>query len=129
LALVSLLTKANARSTTKDVVAQVQVVAAPDTVVGAASGIDDLAIAAFIDEDNWEGAGSVAVSTTATTSDNLVTLAASKQDDKGTVTYTEGSVALVRLTGTVTESPTTPWAETDGFTTTIAFSFKPAAEE
>jgi hypothetical protein len=126
---VSLLTKANARSTTKDVVAQVQVVAAPDTVVGAATGIDDLAIKAFIDEDNWEGASSVAVSTTATTNDNLVTLAAMTKDKDDNELYAEGGVALVRLNGTVTESPATPWAETDGFTTTIAFSFKPAAEE
>lgn len=44
----------------------------------------------------------------------------------GTVTaYPTGSIMAVRLAGVVTESPRTPWAETDGFTVNVSYTFKP----
>lgn len=36
-----------------------------------------------------------------------------------------GGVALFRLAGEVVTSPTEPWATTDGFTATVAFTFSP----
>lgn len=36
-----------------------------------------------------------------------------------------GGVALFRLAGEVVASPTEPWATTDGFTATVAFTFSP----
>jgi hypothetical protein len=57
----------------------------------------------------------------------LVTLAASKVGTDGTVSYNVGSIALYRLSGTVTTAPEKDWADTDKFTATIAFTFTPAA--
>jgi hypothetical protein len=42
-------------------------------------------------------------------------------------TYQEGSIVQFRLDGKVTESPDEAWTTKDGFTATIAFTFKPAA--
>ncbi len=37
----------------------------------------------------------------------------------------DGGAAFFRLSGTVSKKPTTAWADTDGFTTTVAFTFEP----
>lgn len=39
-----------------------------------------------------------------------------------------GGAAYFRLTGKAVKAPTTPWAATDGFTATIAFTFEPTSE-
>lgn len=39
--------------------------------------------------------------------------------------YPAGSIMAVRLAGVVTESPRTPWAETDGFSVAVSYTFKP----
>jgi hypothetical protein len=63
----------------------------------------------------------VVLSTKATTStQGLVKLAAADADG----VPTDNSVGLFRLSGQVVENPKTPWAKTDGFGATIAFTFK-----
>jgi ribosomal protein L30E len=125
---VNLVTKVNAKSTAKDIYAQVQMVAAPDSVAGAKAAIGDLAIKACIDDANWTSANSLAVSTSETSNSSMVTLAKNTMETDGSLaTYAKGAIALVRLTGSVTESPADDWAETDSFTTTIAYTFKPAS--
>jgi hypothetical protein len=42
--------------------------------------------------------------------------------------YAAGSIALIRLTGKLVEEPSTAWTTKDGFTTTLAFTFKPASD-
>jgi hypothetical protein len=70
----------------------------------------------------------------AATADKLATLAASKVTGTGSdavVTYNAGSIVLYRLAGEVVTKPddSTPWADGDGFTATIAFTFTPHVEE
>jgi spore germination protein YaaH len=68
--------------------------------------------------------------------DGLATLAASKvttttdtsNKTTKTVTYNAGSIVLFRLAGEVVTKPSTAWATTDTFTTTIAFTFTPSTE-
>lgn len=67
----------------------------------------------------------VVLSTKATTSSQgLVKLDAATAGTGGTLEPGNDSVGLFRLGGQVVESPKTPWAKTDGFGATIAFSFK-----
>lgn len=63
---------------------------------------------------------------------DIVTLKAANQEDGRFASYAEGSVALVRFTGTCVEEPrkaddsaADPWAADDKFTATIVFTFKP----
>jgi hypothetical protein len=48
-------------------------------------------------------------------------------DASKTRTYGAGSIVQFRLDGTVTEDPEEAWSTDDKFTTTIAFTFKPAS--
>lgn len=48
-------------------------------------------------------------------------------DGTSVTAYPAGSIMAIRLAGVVTESPRTPWAETDGFTVTVSYTFKPVA--
>lgn len=59
--------------------------------------------------------------TAAATKENMLTL---KAKDAATGLQV-GSVGLFRLAGQVVASPRDAWATTDGFTATVAFSFKP----
>jgi hypothetical protein len=122
------------KGTDNEIAAQLQLVQAGKDIVGEktkdATTIADAVIKASANSTTWDEATSVTLDTTnPVTKDGLVTLAASKVAADKTVTYNEGSIALVRLTGSCIESPTKEWAETDGFTATIAYTFKPAAEE
>jgi hypothetical protein len=124
---VNFVTKASNKSTTKDVLATLQLVQAPEKVAGDPDGINDLVIEACTTESNWTNASSLALSGTASVSNaSMATLAASTLADGELDKYGAGSVVLVRLTGSVTESPTDPWTEDDGFTTTVTYTFKPA---
>jgi hypothetical protein len=52
--------------------------------------------------------------------------AATPKDGSTEAKYAEGSIAVFRLAGEVVEDPADDaWSESDGFTTTIAFTFKP----
>jgi hypothetical protein len=128
---VNFVTKANSKSTTKDVLAQLQLVQAPEKVAGDPDGINDLVIEACTTEANWENASSLTLVTTegGATNASMATLAASTLSDGELDKYGAGSVVLVRLTGSVTESPAEPWSEDDGFITTVTYTFKPAAVE
>ena len=46
-------------------------------------------------------------------------------DGTTVASYDAASVMGIRLAGVVTESPRTPWAETDGFTVNVSYTFKP----
>jgi hypothetical protein len=82
----------------------------------------------------WESATSLTLdSAQKAEKSGMVTLAASTiatQTVSGqsttTTTYNKGSVALVRLTGSVVESPATDWVAADGFKAVVAYTFKPA---
>jgi hypothetical protein len=47
-------------------------------------------------------------------------------DNSGTKKYSKESIVEFRLEGNVTEDPEKAWTTKDGFTATIAFTFKPA---
>jgi hypothetical protein len=62
----------------------------------------------------------------AVTKSNIGTLAKATMDNDGAFSaYAAGSVLYIRLNGNVVQSPKTAWAATDGFTSTIAFTFTP----
>lgn len=101
--------------------------------------LEDLLIDAFVDDDTWAGAGTLAApavskgaatGTAAKSNAALATLGAAT-DNMGMVTYGNDSIAVFRLVGDVAEEPVKadssedPWKETDGFTATIVFKFKP----
>lgn len=46
-------------------------------------------------------------------------------DGTAVTSYDGASVMAIRLSGVVTEAPRTPWAETDGFTVNVSYTFKP----
>lgn len=52
-------------------------------------------------------------------------LATIKGVDPTAMTPVAGSLAMFRLTGSCVKAPTTPWATTDSFTATVAFTFAP----
>jgi hypothetical protein len=133
----NIVTKANSKSTTKDVLAQLQMVASKATDLEASTETGAMAdtskdklITEFATASTWTDSGvtSLTLSTSETTNSSMGTLAASTIDTTNKkIKYAAGSVALFRLTGSVTESPTEAWATTDGFTTTVAFTFKPVS--
>lgn len=103
--------------------------AAPSTLAGAVSAVDTAAIAAAYAA--WEPTAynadtDLVLGTRAANMDNVVTLKAAKVDGSGAFEeFKAGSIAFVRLSGDAVASPRTPWAATDGFTATIAYTFAP----
>ena len=101
--------------------------------------LEDLLVDAFVDDNTWNGAGTLAApavakgATTGTAAKSNAALAVlgAAVDESGMVTYGNDSIAVFRLTGDVAEEPVKtgnvedPWKETDGFTATIVFKFKP----
>lgn len=68
------------------------------------------------------------VSNKAGTPKEMAKLAKSTITESGgskTITWNEGSIAMFRLSGQVTEEPKTAWTAADGFSVTVAFTFKP----
>jgi hypothetical protein len=118
------------RSTAKEVYAQLQMVSSSvaeksDATTFADDVLKDFAAA------NWDNGSSLTLTSDAAgaTGSGLVTLAAVKSVAGKVYEYDTGSIAHVRLTGTVVESPTTAWSETnDTFTANIAFTFRPASD-
>lgn len=101
--------------------------------------LEDKLVDAFVDDDTWTGAGTLAAPAvakgattgTATKSQTALAVLGAAVDEMGMVTYGNDSIAVFRLTGDVAEEPVKadssedPWKETDGFTATIVFKFKP----
>lgn len=106
--------------------------AADTGLIGASSVVTAASIAtafAAWEAEDYDANTDVIVSTRAASTNNLVTLRAATVTGSGssaTVTYNAGSIGLFRLSGDCPSAPRTPWADTDGFTTTIAFSFNVA---
>lgn len=59
------------------------------------------------------------------TSAPLIQLNPGAANTAGEIEVKSGGIAMFRLAGSVAKSPTTAWKTTDGFTTTIAFTFEP----
>lgn len=59
-----------------------------------------------------------------TSTQGMVKLDAATANTDGDLEPQTGSVGFFRLSGQVVEAPKTPWAKTDGFGATIAFTFK-----
>jgi hypothetical protein len=100
-----------------------QLEAAASAKSGSGDSLEKGLIEEFGADDTWTGATAVDFDTTGAigTKTKLVTLKEVDSSKK----YQAGSIAQVRLNGKVSEDPeTTPWATTDTFTTTIAFTFK-----
>lgn len=96
--------------------------ATADAVADKAKGTDDADDAVLV-------LGTKAVSTGA---EGLVKLKAADIAADSTVTVDDDGVGFFRLDGQVVESPKTAWAKADGFSATIAFTFKaekPAATQ
>jgi hypothetical protein len=108
---------------------------AADWAVGLADADKDALNKAFGTDATWTSAKSLTLSTDDVVSmadmGTLEAVASAASDSQGTVTtpahYAAGSIALFRISGAVTEDPETAWTTTDGFTATVAFSFKPAS--
>ena len=75
----------------------------------------------------YSEATDIPVSTIAATAvaKELGTLKGATVNSGAVTAYPAGSIMAVRLAGVVTESPRTPWAETDGFSVAISYTFKP----
>lgn len=74
----------------------------------------------------YAAAKDVVVTDTAPAEKKMATLKAATMETDGSFkTYNAGSIALVRLAGNVVKKPTTAWAESDGFSATIAYTFSP----
>jgi hypothetical protein len=133
-------------TTDKQIYAQLQMVANSAAITGytgtstsdwktALTDTDkDTLNGAFAKDSTWTGASSLTLSTDdAVTKADMVTLAKVKDptyDTAGTTmtapaAYDKGSVAMFRITGSVTEDPENAWTTSDGFVATIAFTFKP----
>lgn len=121
---------APATSKTAFVYLQAKASTAADTdLIGAEANVTAAKIAtayAAWEAEDYDSATDVIVSTRAATTEDLVTLRAATVDNAGAVTYNAGSIGLFRLTGDCPASPRTAWTDTDGFTATIAFTFKVA---
>jgi hypothetical protein len=129
-----------AKTTDKQAFVQLQMVASTATgdKTDKANDIEDTIFSESAKSSTWANATSLTLvaKTTespdaAATSSEMATLAASKVTagtgggaDK--IEYQQGSVVLVRLTGTVTQDPTTAWTTSDQFVSTITYTFKPA---
>jgi hypothetical protein len=134
-----IVSRLTSKGTDNEITAQLQIVQTDANVVGEATSdadkISDAVIKASADSTTWDAATSLALvsGTEGVSKDGLVTLNAAElgEDKNGakTTTYKEGSGALVRLTGSCIEAPTTAWTATDGFTAAIAYTFKPATTE
>lgn len=90
---------------------------------------EDVLIGGFaaLDSANALPAGGVQLKGVAGTPDaatNILTLREGSADGS----LQAGGAAYFRLTGEAVKAPTTPWAATDGFTATIAFTFEPTSE-
>lgn len=117
-------------ATGKSAFVQLEVVAAPSTVIGSDDGdLQDLIIDESAKESNWTAAKKLTVGTKAVSStEALATLNAGIGADEDTFAdYKAGSIGLFRLAGDCVTSPKEAWAATDGFVATIVFSFAPAA--
>lgn len=67
------------------------------------------------------------VGTREASKEGIVTLAAADTTNS-TPAYNAGSIALVRLAGSVSTAPRSGWAETDTFTVNVAYTFAPATK-
>ncbi len=120
-----------APATTKSVFAYLE--AAPEaSLTGLSTSVNAAAIAtayAAWAPSTYDASKHIIVGTRGVTQD-LVTLRAATLGGTAaapTVTYNAGSIALLRLTGDCVASPRgAAWADTDGFTATIAYTFSPA---
>lgn len=124
-----------APATAKSAFVQLQAVAAPASVMTAASTDptdadtrNDAIIDAGILDATWADATTVTVGTKSVTEDELVSLkkATLDADDGSVTTYNAGSIALFRLTGDCVTSPKNAWTENDSFKVTESFTFAPA---
>jgi hypothetical protein len=92
--------------------------------------VEDKLITEFADQTIWTaGSGYYKIELDAngavTARTQIATLKALDTDGK----YQAGSIAQIRLTGKLAEDPKdSAWSTKDGFTTTIAFTFKPSAD-
>lgn len=100
--------------------------ASTDATAIAGMGLDDVAEAvAAWEQKAYTSATDLLLSSTApVTKNDMLVLKAS--DTTQTPSEAQvGSVGLYRLAGQVVASPRDAWAEADGFTATVAFSFRP----
>ena len=96
-----------------------------DAIAG--MGLDDVAAAvAAWEQKAYTSATDLLLSgTAAATKNDMLVLKASDTTTGSTPAAEVGSVGLFRLAGQVVASPRDAWAEADGFTATVAFSFRP----
>lgn len=124
-------------STSKQALVKLQMVTAVG-ITGDDDTVADKIVAAYANEDTWKGEKfqeqvltppTSSKPTGETTMDpDKVTLSAAKVSDGEFSSYNDGSIALVRLTGDVSNSKY-EWFAEDGFQSTIVFTFTPAAAE
>jgi hypothetical protein len=94
-----------------------------------ANTIQDAVIDAYVDSTKWANAGSVTFDSTKAVSSGATALATIKAvtpaSGQTPAAYQAGSIAMFRLTGSVTKAPDEAWSTKDSFTATIAFTFTP----
>jgi hypothetical protein len=120
-----------AKTTEKQAFVQLQVASSAVTGDITSKTLGDDIIDEVIKDATWESANSLTLTsdTAGVSGSELATLVAVTVDKSGTspvTKYQKGSIAVVRLSGSVTESPTTAWASSDKIVATVVYSFKPA---
>jgi hypothetical protein len=112
-------------NTSKKIFLQIEGAASAETGE-ADDDMEDALIDEYATDSTWANATTAALDANGglTTKTKIATLTAVDEDG-----YQAGSIALIRLTGKLVEEPSTAWSTKDGFTTTIAFTFKPAADD
>lgn len=120
--------------TGKSAFVKLEVVKAPDAVVGSDSDeIADKVIAESAKAATWTGAKGIVVGTKEAKNkedEPLATLEKATVDasDGSFTAYPKGSVALIRLTGDCVKAPKGGWSDKDGFEVNVTFTFEPAAD-
>lgn len=121
-----------APATGKSAFVKLEVVKAPDSVVGADSdAIADKVISESAKDATWTDAKSITVGTREAKNVDgpLATLEKATVDTSGDFTaYPKGSVALFRLTGDCVKAPKGGWSDKDSFEVNVTFTFEPAAD-
>lgn len=105
--------------------------AADTDLIGSSVTVANIAAAcADWEPEAYDAATDVIVGTRSSATENLVTLRAATITGSGasaTVAYNAGSIGLFRLSGDCPAAPRVAWTADDGFTATIAFTFRVAS--
>lgn len=96
------------------------------TAISTTGGVKrDVAYTAFADwDDEFDATKNIVVGTTTSEQKFMGYLMGVKESGGAITEYSKGSIGMVRLSGKVVEDPKMAWTAKDGFSVTVAFTFK-----